>query len=165
MTQASEARSRPPAEPWTCSARRGERVLASALVLFGGFFAWQAFLLPLGTVAMPGAGFFPLMLAVLLAALAAVTIAGTLRPDETEERVGLARRDVLGTIVMMFSIPLLFETLGAYATLGLFSTALLVFLARLSPARAVAASAVGMAAAWLFFNLLLGLQLPAGVLI
>lgn len=167
MTQASEARFGPPAEPkvWTCSARRGELVLASALVLVGVFFVWRACLLPLGSVGMPGAGFFPLVLAGLLATFGTVTVVATLRSEPTEERVGLVRRDVLGTVAAMLAIPLLFESLGAYVTLGLFSTVLLVFLARQSLWRAVAASVVAMAVAWLFFSVLLGLQLPGGVLI
>ena len=167
MTQASEAGFGPPAEPtvWTCSARRGELAVASVLVLVGVFFAWQACLLPLGTIAMPGAGFFPLVLAVLLATLSGVTVVATLRSEPAEERVGLARRDVLGTVAAMLAIPLLFESLGAYVTLALFSTGLLVFLARQPLGRAIAASAVALAAAWLFFNVLLGLQLPSGVLI
>jgi hypothetical protein len=164
MTHASQARSLAPTQrpAWTCSARAGELALASVLALLGLFFVWQACRLPLGTIAAPGAGFFPLVLAVLLAVLCVSTCVGALRSKAVQEPVEIGRRDVLGTVAAMFVIPLLFETLGAYLTLGLFSSALLVFLARVSPARAAAASAFGIAAAWYFFKVLLGLQLPNG---
>src|SRR5258705_219333 len=60
--------------------------------------------------------------------------------------------------------PLVFESLGAYITLGLFGTTLLVLIARLPPLLAVMATGVGLAACWYFFQVLLGLQLPTGPL-
>lgn len=145
-------------------ARRGEFLVASALAVLGLAFAWQATLLPLGTIELPGAGFFPLVLAVLLAVLGAATCVNVFLSGPAEETIDFAHRDVAVTVGTTFAIPLLFETVGAYLTLGLFSTALLILLGRVSPARAAVASALGMVAAWWFFKGLLGLQLPTGAL-
>ena len=59
-------------------------------------------------------------------------------------------------------MPLLFEPLGAYLSLGLFGAVLLVLIARVSVPLASLAACVAMAACWYFFQVLLGLQLPRG---
>ena len=45
-------------------------VVAGVLALAGAFFVWQAALLDLGNVALPGPGFFPLLLGAVLVMLA-----------------------------------------------------------------------------------------------
>ena len=67
-------------------------------------------------------------------------------------------------MVALLLIAPAFETLGAYLTLGSFAFVLLVFIARLNVFVALASSAVGMAAVYYFFQILLGLQLPKGIL-
>jgi hypothetical protein len=59
-------------------------------------------------------------------------------------------------------VPVLFEPLGTYLTLGLFSVALLVFIGKIHLLRAIVGSAIGMAGVWYFFKVLFGLQLPSG---
>ena len=66
------------------------------------------------------------------------------------------------TAAALLSVPLLFETLGAPVALGLFSIAILVFVGRVAPLVAVAATALGIVACWYFFVVLLGVQLPSG---
>jgi len=61
-------------------------------------------------------------------------------------------------------VPLLFEPLGAYGTLGLFGAVLLIVIARTPIWIAGGAAAIAMVACWYFFQVLLGLQLPTGPL-
>jgi putative tricarboxylic transport membrane protein len=155
------------AEPFVRSfcARRGGLSVAAVMIVVGALFAWQASLLPLGTLGLPGAGLFPLVLALLLVAFS-ITIAGriVLEKSVDDEPVELGHSDVLIAIVAMLVIPALFESLGSYVTLGLFAAALLFFIGRVPLIRAVPAAAIGMVGVWYFFKVLLGLQLPNGIL-
>jgi hypothetical protein len=133
------------------------------LALAGAFFVWQAALLDLGGVGLPGPGFFPLLLGAILVILAIVIGIGRWRSSEGEA-VELGHRDVLIAVAALLAVPLMFEPLGATITLGLLGTALLVLIARVRLPLAIAASGVGMAACWYFFQVLLGVPLPTGPL-
>jgi len=148
--------------PWVVSARRGGLGAAAAILLTGIFFAWQSIYLDFGDVGLPGPGFFPFWLGVILVGCAGVIIIETVRSHEEQPPVALGHRDVLITLAAMVGVPILFESLGTYLTLGLFCVGLLVFIGKVHPLRAVAASAIGMAAVWYFFKVLFGLQLPSG---
>jgi hypothetical protein len=78
------------------------------------------------------------------------------------EAVELGHRDVLIAIATLLAVPLLFEPLGAAVTLGLLATALLTLIARVRLPLAIAAAGLGMTACWYFFQVLLGVSLPAG---
>jgi hypothetical protein len=78
--------------------------------------------------------------------------------------VECGHRDVLIALAAMLAVPALFETLGAYLTLGLFCVVLLVGIGRVRVLVAVPAAAVGMVGVWWFFQVLLGLRLPGGPL-
>jgi len=69
---------------------------------------------------------------------------------------------VLIVLAAMLAVPLLFEPLGAYVTLGLFGAVLLVLVARTSAVTAGVAAVAGMGGCWYFFHVALGLQLPFG---
>jgi hypothetical protein len=143
------------------SARHGGMCVAAVLAAIGLIFTWQASLIDFGDVALPGPGFFPLVLGVLVLALAAVIgVRDWFRTGG--ETVELGHRDVLIVLAALAAVPPLFEPLGAYATLGLFGAALLVLIARCSLVIAVLSAAIGMAACWYFFQVALGLQLPIG---
>ena len=62
-------------------------------------------------------------------------------------------------------MPLVFESLGALPTLGLFGMTVLVLVARVHLMLAITAAGLGVAACWYFFQVLLGLQLPTGALL
>ena len=148
--------------PVICSARSGELAVAAALLASGLFFASQAWLLPIGSLAKPGPGLFPLILGSLLSLLAiAVAVHIGARPANAEP-VELGHRDVLIVFAGLLSVSIMFETLGAYLSLGAFAFILLVLIARLSVPRALAGSVIGMGIVHLFFERALGLQLPAG---
>jgi Tripartite tricarboxylate transporter TctB family len=148
--------------PRTVSARRGGIVVAAALAVIGLVFVWQASLLDIGGFDLPGPGFFPLVLGVLVFAFSALIAAEGFRGAGEGETVELGHRDVLIVFAALAAVAALFEPLGAYLSLGLFGAVLLVVLARVSVPLAAAAACVAMAACWYFFQVLLGLQLPLG---
>jgi putative tricarboxylic transport membrane protein len=147
--------------PRAFSARGGGMAIAAMLAGSGAFFVWQAALLDLGTLQLPGPGLFPLLLGVAIIGFAAVVGVECWRSPQGEA-IELGHRDVAIAVAALLGVPVLFEPLGAYITLGLFGTVMLVFIARVRVLPAIAAAAVGMAACWYFFQQLLGLQLPTG---
>jgi Tripartite tricarboxylate transporter TctB family len=148
--------------PRTVSARRGGIAVAAVLAGVGLLFAWQASLLDFGGLDLPGPGFFPLVLGVLVFALAVLIAIEGWRGAGEGETVELGHRDVLIVLAAMVAVAALFEPLGAYLSLGLFGAVLLVVLARVAVPLAIASAAIAMVACWYFFQVLLGLQLPRG---
>jgi Tripartite tricarboxylate transporter TctB family len=165
VTNLSDASSAPAPgskRPRVVSARRGGLSAAIALLFTGIVFAWQSMYLDFGDVGLPGPGFFPFWLGIVLAGCAGVIIIEIVRSHEEQQPVELGHRDVLIAWAAMLGVPVFFEPLGTYLTLGLFGVALLVFIGKVHLLRAVAGSAIGMVAVWYFFKVLFGLQLPNG---
>jgi len=164
-TQTSAPRERR-AFPWLIGARRGGLLMAGALALIGIVFAWQAALLDLGHVGLPGPGFFPLALGLLLVVFsAAIALEGWLssvKDSAKDEPLEFGHPQVLIAFAALLAVPILFEPLGGLIALGLLTAVLLVFLARVAPLLAVVWSALGMAASWYLFEELLGVRLPIG---
>ena len=144
--------------------RRGGVAMACALLAIGLIFVWQASLLDFGGLGLPGPGFFPLLLGAVLGASSAVIGLACWRESDEKKTVELGHYDVLVVFVALLAVPTVFEWLGAYLTLGVFGAALLILIARTSLWLAVLSAVIAMAACWFFFQLLLGLQLPTGLL-
>src|SRR5215467_13166561 len=137
------------------SARRSGIWIAAVLAIAGLVFAWQALLLDLGNLALPGPGFIPLVLSVATFGLAGIVGAMEWLQADSGETIELGHRDVLIVFAAMLAVPLLFQPLGAYVTLGLFGAVLLVLVARSSVVIACVAAIAGMAACWYFFQVAL----------
>jgi hypothetical protein len=148
--------------PWVISARSGGIAVAVLLALIGLVFAWQASLLDFGGFDLPGPGFFPLVLGVVVFAFSTLIAVEGFRGAGEGEVVELGHRDVLIVLAAMVAVAALFEPLGAYLSLGLFGAVLLVVIARVSLPLAALSAGVAMAACWYFFQVLLGLVLPIG---
>ena len=144
------------------SARRGGMCVAGVLAAIGLLFAWQASLIDFGDFALPGPGFFPLVLGVLVFVLSAMIGVEDWLGMGSRETIELGHRDVLIVFAALLAVPLLFEPLGAYATLGLFGAVLLVLIARVSLVVAGLSAIIAMVLCWYFFQVALGLQLPIG---
>jgi hypothetical protein len=143
------------------SSRSGGIFVAVMLGAVGLFFAGQALLLDLGRIGLPGPGFLPLCLGAAL--LACATLIGLdCWQDRDGEPVEFGHRDVLITLGALLILPPIFEPLGALPALGLLGVAMLVLIGRVALPLAIVASGLGMAACWYFFELLLGVSLPAG---
>jgi putative tricarboxylic transport membrane protein len=147
--------------PRAFSRRLGGMVVAALLAAAGAIFAWQAAFLDIGNIDLPGPGFFPLALGGLLVIFSVAIGVDYWRLPE-RETIEIGHRDVLLVIAALLAVPLLFEPLGALSTLGLFGATLLVLVARVRIMLAIVAAALGSTACWYFFQVLLGLQLPAG---
>ena len=159
---ASETVPRRPLLPRVIGSRRASLLAAGALALTGLLFGWQASLLDLGHIGLPGPGFFPLVLAGLLVFLSALIAIESRLASFKDEPLEFGHPQVLITFAALLAVPLLFELVGAYITLGLLSAVLLVLIARVSVLLAIVCSAVGMAACWYLFGELLGVRLPIG---
>jgi putative tricarboxylic transport membrane protein len=149
--------------PRAVSGRRGGAFVAGTLAAVGAFFVWQATRLDLGSVDLPGPGFFPLVLGAILVISAAAIGVGCWR-SSAAATIELGHRDVLITVAALLVVAALFEPLGAYLTLGLFGAAMLALIAKVPLALALVTAGLGMTACWLFFQVLLGVALPAGPL-
>jgi hypothetical protein len=148
--------------PCKVDVRHGGLAIAALLAAIGLLFIWQASLLDLGSLGLPGPGFFPLMLGVLVVTFSVIIAIERWQMTSNGEVVELGHRDVLIVIGAGLLVPLTFEWLGAYLSLGLFGVIVLMLIARVSLLLAIAASAAGMATCWYFFQELLGVQLPMG---
>jgi hypothetical protein len=164
MDQTRKAAASGRALPIACCPRRGGLVVAAALAIVGTGFASQALTLTFGDLGLPGPGFFPFVLGVLLVALTAAIFVTALRAPAGEPRVTLGHPPVLVTVSAMIAAAALFERLGAFISLGGFSAVMLVFVGGVRIAPAILASALGMLAVWYVFRVALGVQLPLGPL-
>ena len=137
--------------------------MALALLASGVFFVWQAALLPFGRVGLPGPGFFPFALGIVLTLFALAILHGALRSGEAiDEAIFLGHRDVVLTLAALAGLALAFERIGAYVALGLFTAVLLLLVARAALWRVLLGASLGMVAVWLFFGVALGVRLPPG---
>jgi putative tricarboxylic transport membrane protein len=144
--------------------KRGEAVVGLALAAFGAMLTALAWRMPSGSVSLPGPGFMPSAVGILLAltgvgcavrTLVATDAAGTVNPG------GLKAWGALATLAIA---AFLFEPLGAPLTLALAMAALFRLAGGYSLLRCAMFSVIAAAVAWLVFTRLLGVGLPAGVL-
>jgi hypothetical protein len=144
------------------STRIGEAVTALAVLACAVFFVWHASLLPFGDVGLPGPGFFPFALAIVLGALALAILFHAWRTVDALEQIFLGHRDVLVAIVGLICVALAFERADTYLILGTFVATMLVLVGRTPLWRAVLGASLGMVAVWALFNRALGVRLPLG---
>lgn len=134
--------------------------MALALLAAALFFVWQSASLPFGRVALPGPGFFPFALGIVLGLFALAILYQALRSAEGEA-VFVGHRDVLIALAALAGVAFAFERIDAYVVLGAFAAALLLFVARAAPRRVVLGTILGMVGVWAVFRLALGVRLPA----
>jgi hypothetical protein len=144
------------------SARLGEVLVALALLATAAFFIWQSVRLPFGRVGLPGPGFFPFALGVVLGLLALVVLFHAVRLADTREPVFLGHRDVVIAVGGLCVLALAFEYVGAYVSLGAYTAVLLIFVAHAALWRVALGVALGMVAVWALFVEALGVRLPVG---
>lgn len=143
-------------------ARLGEAGVGLALLASGVFFAWQSLGIDFGRVGLPGPGFFPFALGVVLSVLALALLYRVWRDASDAAVVFLGHRDVVIAMAAMAGLALVFERIDSYLALGAFTAVLLLFVARAAPWRVLLGTTLGMVAVWLFFGLALGVRLPTG---
>lgn len=151
-----------PRFPLHLCARRSGLCVAGILAATGLLFTWQAALIDLGHIGLPGPGFFPLVLAALVVIFSVIIGIDLWRTPANGETVALLHRDVVIVMAAALAVPLVFDLLGALLTLGLFAVAVLVLIARVPLLLATVSAGAFVAVCWIFFQVLLGLQLPTG---
>jgi hypothetical protein len=126
----------------------------------------QAGKLPFGKVNAPGAGFFPSVLAALLAIISFTGLIETLRrsgADEKHEPAAVWRKTFL-TIMSLLIFAAIFEFAGYLVTTFLLILFLLRAVERKSWVQAGAVALCAALASYIVFGLLLGAPLPVGFL-
>lgn len=141
---------------------RGERVFGAALIAAGLFALYPRVELPFGTLREPGAGFFPVVVAVALILFAALALIGAV--TETDESKappgGLLRASVMAVTVALYAwlVPIAGFLL---CTVTLLLVALRLGSVRWMPTLLFAAT--GAIGSYLLFTRL-GVPLPSGLL-
>ncbi len=141
--------------------RQGEALVGGGLLLLAAYVAWEGARMPAGSLALPGPGFFPVALGVLLGG-AAVGLLLRARPRAGAggEAVGLGHRHIATALLALTGVALLLERLGFFLTMSLFLLALFRATSTLGWVRAAAAAALVTAAAHVLFHTVLGVPLP-----
>ena len=150
--------------PFDCCSRRGGLWVAAILALAGAGFATQALTMTFGNLDLPGPGFFPFALGLLLIALSVAIFIMVFQEPRAAPKVEMGHSPVLIALVAMSIAAGLFERAGAFLSLGGFTLVMLILVARVRIIPAVLASVIGMLVIWYVFKVLLGVQLPAGPL-
>lgn len=142
------------------NSRRGEAGVALVLLGLGIYVAWTARAMPAGTIALPGPGFFPTALGVLLALAALGVLVRIGLQRGAAGQVELGHRNIAIALAALLGVALIFEPVGAIPTLGLLLLVLFKAFARIAWWKAALGAIIGMALTWLVFVYLLGVQLP-----
>jgi hypothetical protein len=139
--------------------------VAVVFLALAGFICFEAFQVPIGTVRMPGAGFFPLLLGVLLGLLSvgllAMSVVGApghatrIWPDEPA---------VLWLVASVLVAVALFERAGFVLTMALFLVAAMRVLGTRSWTTVLTLALGGSIGSYVVFGRVLQIALPSGVL-
>jgi putative tricarboxylic transport membrane protein len=141
-----------------------ERGAAAVLLLFGLLALEEARKLRFGSIAKPGPGFFPLVLAGAFSLVCVALLVNALRARDAEAPPGapLGWPKIVGAMAALFVYALLLEAIGFVAA----TFALLLFffrtLERQRWVTAVPSALVTALVTYLVFKVWLNVQLPAG---
>ena len=142
----------------------GEAVVCAGIAVFGGLMMLGSYRMPMGVLAMPGPGFLPMALGVLLLALGCLLAVRSMvdRPADTTD-VELVNRDIVVVLISLGWIGFTLETLGAEASFAGFLLICLRAHASLKWFVAALASVVfSLMTCWIF-RVVLGVNLPSGI--
>jgi hypothetical protein len=116
--------------------------------------------MPLGSMALPGPGVFPLFMGAALALIAAALLVGYVRRPEPGEPVRLGHSFVAITLLAIGGMAELIERTGFLISATLFLFVLLIAVSELGWWRSALAALAAAVVAQLFFQTLLGVPLP-----
>ena len=146
-------------------ARAKESAVAGIFLLLGIVICIEALQVPIGSVRMPGAGFFPLLLGLALAVLSLSLLGITYATAAAAPvRVWPERPEVVYLVGSLLASVWLFERAGFLITMTLFLCVALRVLGRKSWTLALALGLAGSAAAYIVFSRGLQIALPSGIL-
>jgi uncharacterized membrane protein len=142
-------------------------------LLFSVVMGQQAFRLPMGVMRDPGAGFFPLVIALVTGLLAILALAAALRkkqepmaaqsevPDSTER---FRWWNIAVILAALIAYALSLPTLGFLVNTFLFMLLLLKVIEPQTWTKSLIAAGITAVASELFFNVMLNAQIPKGIL-
>jgi putative tricarboxylic transport membrane protein len=147
-------------------ARHGELTIAVVLALIAAYITWAALRMPLGTAAAPGPGLLPAALGalLLLTSLGLIVRAALQRGDLASAALRLGHRNIWITLAALAVLALAFEPAGYLVSATLFMLVLLRAFSPLDWPRSVVVALAAALLSWFFFDTLLGVALPRGVL-
>lgn len=141
---------------------RGDHVAGAAFIVFGALIIALSGDLPFGNLAMPGAGFMPILIAVLSMILGAVLL---LRAGESAPFAAISWSDgkhAAMVVVIAAAAVALYETLGFAITMTLMMIGFLIIIERRNPLRATIFSVAVAAVTLLLFEYVLQTPLAEG---
>ncbi|MDQ2081535.1 tripartite tricarboxylate transporter TctB family protein [Xanthobacteraceae bacterium Astr-EGSB] len=140
----------------------GDALVGLALAGGGAVLVALSLPIPRGEIGNPGPGFLPLVLGLVLVGLG---IGCAVRAWRAHVGAGvvLAERKAVVCVVALFGAALAFVPFGFVPTMAIFLAVLFGVLASMPWWRAALAGGVASIAVWFWFERLLGLSLPAGV--
>ena len=145
----------------TVREKTGDMVTAGVLFAIGLAAILLSRLMPLGEFSVPGPGFFPTLLGILLCIVSgALAVRLMVKKGETSV-VHIGHPHIWATLAALLGVAVFFERLGFIPVIALF---VFFCLKTFSPLRWIACLLIAGVAAvgvFLFFNVLLGVQLPA----
>lgn len=153
--------------PNKCTKRRGYLVIGGAGLFLSIGYLGLSFQLPFGRLDQPGAGVFPVIVAVLVAASSLMTMVEGWRmsADETVDLpAGEGRSRLLGLLGLMLGYFLVLPWLGQILSSILFSAFMIRLLSKLSWPRAAAYAVIMALSLYAFFVLVLKVPMPRGIL-
>ena len=146
-----------------------EKISSIALLLFSVFICFFSYKLSVGSITSPGPGFFPFYLGIILGLFSLDTLARTivrkqLATDGIETvHTDINWKNILFTIIVLFSYPFLLYILGFLVSTFLFTA---LFLRFITPQRWSIVLGMGGAVAVVFyfvFHYWLQIQFPSGL--
>jgi hypothetical protein len=141
-------------------------------LLFSLVMGQQAFRLPMGVMRDPGAGFFPLVIALVTGLLAILALAEALRVEQgptaaQTEAPGSSERfkwwNIAVILAALIAYALTLTTAGFLINTFLFMLLLLKVIEPQTWTKSLLAAGITAAASELFFNGLLNAQIPKGI--
>ena len=140
-------------------------VVAAVFLLAGVWIFLEALQVPFGSLRMPGAGFFPLLLGITLSVLAVMLLGLEWTSREVDAaRVWPDTPDVLYVTAILILAAWLFERAGFLVAMGLFLAVSIKVLGRGRWLTVLATAVVGSVTSYWVFVRLLQISLPGGIL-
>jgi len=144
----------------TVREKTGDTVISGILFSIGLVAIFLSRFMPPGEFSVPGPGFFPTLLGTLLCMVSGIQAVRLVARKGGRSVVRIGHPHIWATLAALLGVAAFFETLGFVPVIALF---VFFCLKTFSPLHWIACLVVAGAAAagtFLFFNVLLGVQLP-----
>ena len=142
--------------------RKGDLIISGILCAVGIFVILKARAMPYGEATVPGPGFLPMILGVLLLGISVILGIRALLSQGNPVRVQLGHRSMVSILVALVVLAGLLERLGFLPVMTLFVFLALKTLSSLKAWKCFLWGLVAAFAGYGFFGLLLGIPLPLG---